>query len=105
MGLDELIERMRSAKPYVLADARSFELYDRRHIPGAVSIPEEDVEAKASNYDRNMDIIVYGSVIYCKESTMTAIRFAQLGFSHVYDYCEGISDWIMRGHSTEAWTP
>ncbi len=105
MSTTELVERMKSTKPYVLVDARPFELYDKRHIPGAVSITEENVEANAGKYDRNMDIIVYGSIIYTKESTITSIRFAQQGFTHVYDYCDGMSDWVASGYPTVAGTP
>lgn len=101
MSTTELVERMKSARPYVLVDARPFDLYDRCHIPGAVSITAENVEASAGKYDKNMDIIVYGSVIYSKESTMTSIRFAQMGFTHVYDYGEGMSEWVLNGHPTE----
>jgi phage shock protein E len=101
MSTTELVERMKSAKPYVLVDARSFEQYGRCHIPGAVSIPEENVEANAGKYDQNTDMIVYGSVIYGKESTMTSVRFARMGFTHVYDYCDGMSDWVSNGRPTE----
>jgi rhodanese-related sulfurtransferase len=102
MSTTELVERMKSSKPYVLVDARSIELYNRGHIPGAVSIQEENVETNAGKYDRNTDMIVYGSVIYSKESTMTSIRFARMGFTHVYDYGDGMSDWIMSGCHTGA---
>jgi len=102
ISADEVIERLNSGSPYLLVDARSFELFDRCHIHGAVSIQEDEVELYAGKYDRDMDVIIYGSTIFCKESTMTSIRFAEMGFKHVYDYGDGMLNWIQKGHPTES---
>lgn len=102
MSMNELIERMKSDQPYLLVDARPWDLYDRCHMPGAISMPEEDVEAYADKFDRNMDIIIYGSAIFCNESTMTALRFARMGFIHVYDYGGGLMEWLQYGNPSEA---
>ncbi len=101
MSTPELIERMGEDKPYVLVDARSFELYDKCHMPGAVSIMENEVEIYAGKYDRDTDVIVYGSTHYCRESTMTAVRFAEMGFTHVYDYGDGMLEWLLKDQPTE----
>lgn len=97
----ELAERMKSAKPFLLVDARPFDQYDICHMPGAVSIPEEEVEIHAEKYDRKTDVIIYCGGILCKESTLTGIRFVKMGFHHVYDYGGGLVDWLLRGNPTE----
>jgi rhodanese-related sulfurtransferase len=104
ISTSQLVERKKSDKPYVLVDARPFDLYDRCYLLGAVSITEWEVEAHADKYGRNIDIIIYDSAIFCKESTMTAIRFAQMGFIHVYDYGGGMLEWLQNGCPTECFT-
>lgn len=101
IGVDELRKCMNDADQYLLVDARPIDLYDMGHIPGAVSIQEEDVETLADKYDRDMKIITYCSCTLCKDSIMAAIQFIKMGYKHVYDYGPGLIDWIWHEYPVE----
>jgi rhodanese-related sulfurtransferase len=40
-------------------DVRGDDLYNAGHIPGALSIPESDLESRITNLDPNARIITY----------------------------------------------
>lgn len=101
IGVDELKDLMKKSKKCLLVDARPVEFYDRGHIPGAVSITEEDVEWLANKYDRDTEIITYCSSIFCKNSIMAAVQFIKMGFKYVYDYGPGMIDWLQKGYPVE----
>jgi rhodanese-related sulfurtransferase len=101
IGLDELKKLTKDPGHYLLVDARPFELYDKGHIPGAVSITEDEVETLADKYDRDMEVITYCSGTICKNSIMVAIQLIKMGFKHVYDYSPGLIDWVRHEYPVE----
>lgn len=101
MNIDELVSLMRSNKNFVLVDARSREDYDQKHIPGAVSIPAEDIGNYADKLDKDAEIITYCGSYQCPASTMAAKELTRLGFRNVRDYKGGIKEWEEKGNPTE----
>jgi phosphohistidine swiveling domain-containing protein len=43
----------------VLVDVRSGEAYDRSHATGAISIPENEVDARLDEIPRDVDVVFY----------------------------------------------
>ena len=101
MGTDELKELMNDDKPYVLVDARDDEDYDRMHIPGAVSMPVDDVDKLSDNLDKDKEVVVYCSGIMCDASSDAADILLKKGFKKVSEYKGGIQDWVSGGNQTE----
>jgi rhodanese-related sulfurtransferase len=102
MTLDELMERMRSPKPFLLADARDVDSYEDAHIPGAIPMPADEVYRLADQYDRDLDVIAYCSSYQCPASTMAAKEFMRKGFPHVWDYKGGLKEWAEAGNPVES---
>ncbi len=101
IGVDELSHRMENAGRCLIVDTRPIDLYDKGHIPGAISIDEQDAEILAKKYDKDTEIITYCSCTLCKESIIAAIQFVEMGFKYVYDYGPGLIEWMRRGYPIE----
>lgn len=102
MNIDELVSLMRSSKHYVLVDARSRADYENKHIPGAVSIPAEEIGDYADKLDKDREIVTYCGSYECPASTMAAKELQKLGFKNVRDYKGGIKEWEEKGNPTDS---
>ncbi len=109
ISTDELKKRlMQKDKPCMLVDARDAEAYYKGHIPGACSLFDDEVMALAKNYDKNMDIIVYGPGqavasrdIRDRISGDACIKFNKLGFKKVYEFEGGLEEWADKGYRVD----
>lgn len=102
ISIDQLKERIKEGKPYVLADTRDLRSYNEGHIPGAISIPADEVGQLAGNYDKDMDIITYCSSYSCDASAIAAKEFMKRGFKNVWDYKGGLHEWVENGNPVES---
>lgn len=83
---------MESEENYILLDVRTQEEYDQGHIPGAILIPDFEIEAKAERIlaDKNQLILVY-----CRSgrrSKNASDCLVRLGYTNVREF-GGIMDW------------
>lgn len=101
LSFDELLGMYQNNAKFVLVDARSREDYDRSHLPGALSIPVEDIKDYADRLDKGEEIVTYCGSFQCPASTMAAEEFMKLGFKSVRDYKGGIQEWTEKGYPTE----
>lgn len=95
----ELREKLGRVANLVVVDTLPRGAYARGHIPGAISIPSEDIIARAPELlpDRTVEIVVYCKNGPCKRSEKAATRLANLGYSRVFDYHAGRDDWSEAG--------
>ncbi|MCD1295553.1 rhodanese-like domain-containing protein [Methanocella sp. CWC-04] len=101
IAIDELKKRMKTRKPYLLADARSLTNFTERHIPGAVPIPANEVEELINSFDKDLEVIIYCGGYDCSASTIAAKKFIEKGFKNVMIYRGGIKEWAEKGNPTE----
>ena len=82
-----------------LVEALPEKYYMDAHLPNAVQINVDEVDAKAPLLlkDRSAKIIVYCSNLTCVNSGKVAIRLGQMGYTNVFKYAEGKQDWIEAG--------
>lgn len=88
----EEAKRMMETKDMLILDVRTEAEYQARHIPGAVLLPNEFIDAQRSDQmpDREKTILVY-----CRSghrSRIAAEKLVQMGYANVYDF-GGIIDW------------
>lgn len=102
ISFDELLQKFKNNERFVLVDARSGEDYDKSHLPGALSIPVEEIRDYAGRLDKNEEIITYCGSFQCPASTMAAKEFMSLGFKDVLDYKGGIQEWSEKRYPTES---
>lgn len=102
LSFEELLLMYKNSARFVLVDARSQEDYDRKHLPGAMNIPLEDIKSYADRLDKNEEIVTYCGGFQCPVSTEAAKALMGLGFKNVRDYKGGIEEWTEKGYPTES---
>ena len=90
-----------------LVDALPESYYARMHLPGALNLVAEDVEARAATLlpDRHAAIVTYCSNRACPNSGQVAAALERLGYTDVRTYADGILDWTEAGHPVETGLP
>lgn len=88
----EAKELMDGEEGYVILDVRTEEEYAQGHIPGAILIPDYEIETKAEEVltDKNQMILVY-----CRSgrrSKNAAELLLKLGYTDIREF-GGIIDW------------
>lgn len=83
---------MDTEEGYIILDVRTQEEYDESHIPGAILIPNTEIEDRAEEVltDKNQLILVY-----CRSgrrSKLAAEILAELGYTNIKEF-GGIIDW------------
>ena len=89
---EEAKEIMDTGEGYLILDVRTQEEYDEGHIPGAVLIPNTEIETRAEEElpDKDQRILVY-----CRSgrrSKLAAQILSDLGYTNVKEF-GGIIDW------------
>ena len=89
---EEARKLMDSEKDRIILDVRSREEYDQGHIPGAILIPDTEIEAKAADLLPDKDQLI---LVYCRSgrrSKLAAQSLADLGYTNIREF-GGILDW------------
>ena len=89
---EEARKLMDSEKDRIILDVRSREEYDQGHIPGAILIPDTEIEAKAADLLPDKDQLI---LVYCRSgrrSELAAQSLADLGYTNIREF-GGILDW------------
>ena len=104
---DELHARMERGDELVLVDALGPISYGAAHLPGAINIPPDRVDAVAARRIPNPDSL---GVDYCPgpdsvSSVEVAERLLELGYQSVLHYAGGKRDWTDAGLPLEPAEP
>ena len=89
---EEAKQIMDNEEGYIILDVRTQEEYDQGHIPGAILIPDTEINARAEEVltDKNQLILVY-----CRSgrrSKLAAEALVELGYTNIKEF-GGIIDW------------
>ncbi|RMF89800.1 MAG: rhodanese-like domain-containing protein [Methanobacteriota archaeon] len=101
---DELKAKIDGGEDFQLVDVRGKECcYDNGHIPGAISMPLNELEERAPReLDRDKLVVVYCGSYTCTLSPRAAHMLKHhLGFKKVLDYSGGIKEWQESGLPVE----
>ena len=89
---EEARQIMDSEEGYVILDVRTQEEYDQGHIPGAILIPNTEIEAWAEQELPDKDQLI---LVYCRSgrrSKLAADILVSLGYTDIREF-GGIIDW------------
>ncbi len=89
---EEAKEIMDSQEGYIILDVRTQEEYDESHIPGAILIPNTQIEARAEEVLTDKDQLI---LVYCRSgrrSKMAAEILVELGYTNIREF-GGIINW------------
>ena len=88
----EAKEIMDTEEGYIILDVRTQEEYNEGHIPGAIVISHEEIEARAEEVLTDKDQLI---LVYCRSgrrSKIAAEALAELGYTNIKEF-GGIIDW------------
>ena len=84
--------RMDSGDDIIILDVRTPEEYEEKHIPGAILIPNEEIESEPLEQLSDLDQEI---LVYCRSgnrSAQAAKKMVEAGYTNVYDF-GGINEW------------
>lgn len=101
---DEVHKRIANREPVTLLEALPERFYRDGHLPGALHMPHDQVDALAARLlpDKQAEIVVYCASNTCKNSEIAARRLAQLGYTNVAVYAGGKAEWRDAGCRSSA---
>lgn len=96
---DQFLERVRQGEVTVV-DVRSTEEYRAGHIPGAVSIPLEELEERVSELPPDQNVVAYCRGPFCALSLEAVDVLRDNGFE-AKRLDQGVPDWKQQGLPVE----
>lgn len=91
LSLIDLKNRMDNGE-VLLLDVRPREEYDVAHIPGAISIPMEELEEKLASLPSNCDVVAYCRGPYCLMS-VEAVELLKTKGVNAFRLEQSVQDW------------
>ncbi|MGE7692530.1 ArsR/SmtB family transcription factor [Lysinibacillus sp. NPDC094177] len=88
----ELLSRMEKGE-VLLLDVRPKEEYEEAHIPGAVSIPIEELGERISSLPTNCDVVAYCRGPYCLMSA-EAVKILKSKGINAFRMEQGVKEWL-----------
>ena len=102
VGDEELLRRVRAGEVTVL-DVRPPEEYQAGHIPGALSVPLQDLKSRLRSLSKSRDIVAYCRGPYCVMAIDAVEILRRRGFrAHRMEH--GVHEWRARGWRVETGT-
>ncbi len=100
---EELKRKLDADEEFVLVEALPRKYWAKGHIPGALNIPHDQIEALAPELlpDKDREVVVYCASTTCQNSEIAAESLTDLGYSKVLEYVEGKADWEAAGYPLE----
>ena len=89
---EEAKQIMDAEEGYIILDVRTQEEYDQGHIPGAILIPDTEVEVTAEAVLTDKDQLI---LVYCRSgrrSKLASEILVELGYTNIKEF-GGIIDW------------
>jgi rhodanese-related sulfurtransferase len=100
---DELKLKLDRGDALVLLEALPPMYFEDSHLPGALNLPHDRVDALAATLipDLSAEVVVYCANAPCPNSGIAARRLTALGYTNIREYAEGKEDWITAGLPVE----
>ncbi|CAH1191605.1 Thiosulfate sulfurtransferase GlpE [Paenibacillus sp. JJ-223] len=94
LTMDEVMEKV-NRESIVLVDLRPKEEFEMGHIPGAISMPMDQLDSMMRELPKDAEVIAYCQGPVCAYSALAVQKLQQEGFK-AYRMDEGINEW--QGH-------
>jgi rhodanese-related sulfurtransferase len=102
INTDQLKSWYDQKKVMVILDARTKPYFDGTLLPSAKWLPadalEKDIESAVPS--KNSIIVVYCAGVECPAGGFLHDKLIKMGYKNVYEYSNGINEWIEKGYPT-----
>jgi rhodanese-related sulfurtransferase len=99
VSIEELRSRLRAGE-VILLDVRPQVEYQAGHLPGAVSIPIDELEQRLNELPADKPVVAYCRGPYCVYADEALALLAEQGWL-VARLEEGVTEWQLAGYSVE----
>lgn len=101
---EELSAWYDQGREMVVLDARSEPYFDGNLLPSATWLPYDSTEDEILKALPSKEgcVVVYCHSTECPASGWLAEKLHAMGYAHVFEYPEGIVDWMSKGYPTIA---
>lgn len=85
ISMDKAIQEMQNSTGYELVDVRTKKEYESGHIPGAINIVNEEIDANVKEILKDQDQIIY---VYCRSgnrSKQASQKLVDLGYTNIVE--------------------
>ena len=89
---EKAYEIMKTEKDFIILDTRTEEEFNEGHIPNAICISHEEIEARAEKELPDKDKLI---LVYCRSgrrSKIAAAALCKMGYTNIKEF-GGIIDW------------
>lgn len=93
--LDEALDKLEKGE-IVLIDVRPADEYEHDHIPGAISVPIEELADFMRGLPNDRDVVAYCRGPYCAYAAQAVTEFRSQGFQ-AFRLEEGVHEWRAYG--------
>ena len=99
----QLKQQLDAGHALVVVEALPKAYYQKGHIPGAASLPLDELNQRAAALIPELDaqVVVYCASATCENSHFAAKRLTDLGYQNVAVYPGGKADWQELGYPLE----
>lgn len=101
--------RIVEAGSHLVLDARPEADYAAGHVPGAISMPYDAVDARMVEIQALLTpgrpMLTYCSGAHCDESFLLTLYLRRQGFTNVVLFAAGFDEWKAAGHPLEGGLP
>lgn len=94
IGRDELARRLRSGKEVVILDVRPREEFDAGHLPGAISMPLDELGRRIRELPKGKEVVTYCRGPYCAYSHVAVRLLRKRGF-RAARLQDGLPEWAV----------
>ena len=100
---DDLRAKLDRRDLIVVLEALPSSYFEDAHLPGALNMPHDQVDALAPTLIPSLttEVVVYCANEPCPNSGIAARRLAALGYTNVREYAGGKEDWVAAGLPVE----
>lgn len=99
MNREELLARLEAGEPLVVLDVRPADEYRAAHIPGAVSIPLDELEQRLRELPQEGQVVAYCRGPYCALAPEAVRVLLAHGYAARH-LTEGLPEWAAAGGPT-----
>jgi rhodanese-related sulfurtransferase len=101
LSADELLARLKAGEPLVIVDVRPIEEYRSAHLPGAKSIPLDELQQRLRELPRERQIVAYCRGPYCAFAA-EAVRTLRANGYAARHLADGLPEWAAAGNDVES---
>ena len=101
----EIVKKIIQNKNYLIFDVRQKELYDKGHLPNALSVPLKEFDSIIGKLLDTIEpesyILVYCSGFECMDSHNFTKKLKAFGFKNIKIFSGGFKQWEQLGYKIE----